>query len=86
VAAVSAGIPLNLVQKWLGHAQLSTTAIYANAVGAEEKDIAQRMLCRAQPPRSQPGAGYQVSPICPWISTHLKSKYMEIHKSEFLPI
>jgi integrase/recombinase XerD len=43
VAAVSAGIPLNLVQKWLGHAQLSTTAVYANAVGAEEKDIARRM-------------------------------------------
>lgn len=43
VAAVSAGIPLNLVQKWLGHAQLSTTAIYANAVGAEEHDIARRM-------------------------------------------
>ena len=43
VAAVSAGIPLNLVQKWLGHAQLTTTAIYANAVGAEEKDIARRM-------------------------------------------
>ena len=38
---VSAGIPLNLVQKWLGHAQLTTTtAIYADAVGAEEKDIA----------------------------------------------
>jgi integrase/recombinase XerD len=43
VTAVSAGIPLNLVQKWLGHAQLSTTAIYADAVGAEEQDIAQRM-------------------------------------------
>jgi integrase len=43
VAAVSAGIPLNLVQKWLGHAQLTTTAIYANAVGAEEKNIASRM-------------------------------------------
>ena len=43
VAAVSAGIPLNLVQKWLGHAQLTTTAIYANAVGAEEQDIASRM-------------------------------------------
>jgi integrase len=43
VAAVSAGIPLNLVQKWLGHAQLSTTAIYADAVGAEEQDIARRM-------------------------------------------
>jgi len=43
VAAVSAGIPLNLVQKWLGHAQLTTTAIYADAVGAEQKDIARRM-------------------------------------------
>jgi integrase/recombinase XerD len=43
VAAVSAGIPLNLVQKWLGHAQLTTTAIYADATGAEEKDIARRM-------------------------------------------
>jgi hypothetical protein len=40
---MTAGIPLNLVQKWLGHAQLSTTAIYANAVGVEEKDIAQCM-------------------------------------------
>ena len=43
VAAVSAGIPLNLVQKWLGHAQLSTTTIYADAVGEEEKGIASRM-------------------------------------------
>jgi integrase/recombinase XerD len=43
VTAVSAGIPLNLVQKWLGHAQLSTTAIYADAIGAEEQDIARRM-------------------------------------------
>jgi site-specific recombinase XerD len=43
VAAVIADIPLNLVQKWLGHAQLSTTAVYANAVGAEEKDIARRV-------------------------------------------
>ena len=43
VQAVSVGIPLNLVQKWLGHAQLSTTAIYADAVGAEEKQIAARM-------------------------------------------
>jgi integrase/recombinase XerD len=43
VAAVTAGIPLNLVQKWLSHAQLSTTAVYANAVDAEEKDIARRM-------------------------------------------
>jgi integrase/recombinase XerD len=46
IVAVAAGIPLNLVQRWLGHTQLSTTAIYnyANAVGArKEKDIARRM-------------------------------------------
>ena len=43
IQAVSAGIPLNLVQKWLGHAQLSTTAIYADAVGEEEQSIAARM-------------------------------------------
>jgi integrase len=43
VAAVQASIPLNLVQRWLGHAQLSTTAIYAEAMGKEERDIAARM-------------------------------------------
>jgi integrase/recombinase XerD len=43
VAAVQARIPLNLVQRWLGHAQLSTTAIYAEAIGQEEQEIAARM-------------------------------------------
>lgn len=43
VAAVTNGIPLNMVQKWLGHAQLTSTAIYADAVGVEEKNIAARM-------------------------------------------
>ena len=43
VPAVSRGIALNMVQKWLGHAQLTTTAIYANAVGEEEQSIAARM-------------------------------------------
>ncbi|MCG5539542.1 tyrosine-type recombinase/integrase, partial [Halorhodospira sp. 9622] len=33
VQAVSSGVPLNLLQRWLGHAQLSTTAIYADAQG-----------------------------------------------------
>ncbi|WP_431197667.1 tyrosine-type recombinase/integrase [Shimia thalassica] len=37
------GIPLHMLQKWMGHAQLSTTAIYADAVGKEEQDIASRM-------------------------------------------
>ena len=43
VQAVGKGIPLNMVQKWVGHAQLSTTAIYADAVGAEEHHIATNM-------------------------------------------
>lgn len=43
VAAVTNGIPLNMVQRWLGHAQLATTAIYAEAVGDEERAIASRM-------------------------------------------
>ena len=36
-------VPLNMMQKWLGHARIETTAIYANAVGAEERAIARRM-------------------------------------------
>jgi hypothetical protein len=32
-----------LVQRWLGHAQLSTTAIYAEALGSEAGDLASRM-------------------------------------------
>lgn len=37
------GIPLHMLQKWMGHAQLSTTTIYADAIGKEEQDIAARM-------------------------------------------
>jgi len=40
---VGQGILLNLVQRWMGHAQLTTTAIYTEAVGEEERSIAARM-------------------------------------------
>ncbi len=43
IKGVVSQVPLNLLQKWLGHAQLTTTAIYADATGPEEKLIAQRM-------------------------------------------
>lgn len=43
VSAILAGVPLTLVQKWLGHASLATTAIYADVVGPEEREIAGRM-------------------------------------------
>jgi integrase/recombinase XerD len=42
VGALQAGVPLNLVQRWLGHARISTTAIYADACGPEEHALAAR--------------------------------------------
>jgi site-specific recombinase XerD len=42
VSAVQAGIPVTLLQRWLGHARLETTAIYANVSGPEEREIAGR--------------------------------------------
>lgn len=43
VHAIGCGVPLHLVQRWLGHADLSTTAIYLNVVGKEERGVARRM-------------------------------------------
>ena len=40
IGMLQAGVPLNLVQRWLGHARLSTTAIYADASGPEEAAFA----------------------------------------------
>ncbi|MBF0115854.1 MAG: tyrosine-type recombinase/integrase, partial [Magnetococcales bacterium] len=42
IAALQSGVPINFVRKWLGHARLSTTEIYANAVGEEGQTIASR--------------------------------------------
>ncbi len=42
VGTVAAGIPLNLAQRWLGHARISTTAIYADVAGPEELMLAAR--------------------------------------------
>jgi len=46
IHAIRSGVPLNLVQRWLGHASMSTTAIYLQAVGDEEREIAARMWAR----------------------------------------
>jgi integrase/recombinase XerD len=43
IHAISSGVPLNLVQRWLGHARMETTAIYLQVMGNEERDIAARM-------------------------------------------
>ena len=42
VEAGQNGVQLNIVQRWMGHARLETTAIYAAALGEEERSLASR--------------------------------------------
>lgn len=42
VGALQAGVPVTLVQRGLGHARLSTTAIYADISGPEERAMVER--------------------------------------------
>ena len=42
VGTLQAGVPLNVAQRWLGHARMSTTAIYAEVSGPEETAFAKR--------------------------------------------
>jgi integrase len=43
ICAAGCNIPTNLIQRWMGHASPDTTAIYIDAVGAEERRFASRM-------------------------------------------
>lgn len=43
VHAVRSGVPLQLLGRWMGHSSMTTTAIYAGHIGAEEHAIAARM-------------------------------------------
>lgn len=43
IHAIRCGVPITLVQRWLGHASVETTAIYLQAMGTEEREIAARM-------------------------------------------
>lgn len=42
VGTLQAGVPLNLASRWLGHSRLTSTAVYADASGAEEAAFAAR--------------------------------------------
>jgi integrase/recombinase XerD len=42
IGAGQNGVPLNIVQRWLGHARIETTAIYTAALGEEERALARR--------------------------------------------
>ena len=43
VAAVAAGVPLPTIAAVLGHAHLTTTALYTTALGAEARELVARM-------------------------------------------
>ncbi|MDE2933049.1 MAG: site-specific integrase [Chloroflexota bacterium] len=43
VAAVTAGVPLPTIAAVLGHAELTTTAVYTTAIGAEARELIARM-------------------------------------------
>jgi integrase len=43
VTALQAGVPITLVRKWMGHARISTTEIYADVVGNEEREFARKL-------------------------------------------
>jgi site-specific recombinase XerD len=47
IHAIRSGVPLHLVQRWLGHASMETTAIYLQAIGDEEQEIAARMWAKS---------------------------------------
>ncbi len=52
ITALQSGAPLNLVQRWLGHASISTTAIYADATGPEEMGFAARLWLAVEPEKA----------------------------------
>ena len=43
IRAAGRNVPTNLIQRWMGHASPDTTAIYLDAIGAEERQFASRM-------------------------------------------
>lgn len=43
IHAVLSGIQIHMLKKWMGHADIKTTAIYATAVGREEFKLAEQM-------------------------------------------
>lgn len=42
IDAVLKGVPLNISQRWMDHARLEMTAIYAGVLGEEERALARK--------------------------------------------
>ena len=43
VACIDKNISINMIVKWMGHADMKTTAIYANISGKEERSLIARL-------------------------------------------
>ena len=43
IHAIMSNMPLHMVQRWLGHASMETTAIYATVLGPDQLALADRM-------------------------------------------
>ena len=43
IHALSSGVPLTTVSKWLGHSSITTTAIYTEVMGEEARSFAEKM-------------------------------------------
>ncbi|MCP3439815.1 site-specific integrase [Bradyrhizobium sp. CCGUVB14] len=59
VISLQGGAHLNLIQRWMGHARMTTTAIYASVSGPEEWFFAEkvwRFASGAVPPEERPHA------------------------------
>jgi site-specific recombinase XerD len=54
VGTLQAGVPLNIVQRWLGHARISTTAVYADVSGPEELGFGIRFWRAGRAPITPP--------------------------------
>lgn len=46
IHALRSGVPITLVKRWLGHSRISTTEIYLDVIGPEERAFAERMWDR----------------------------------------
>jgi integrase/recombinase XerD len=68
VNAFQSNIPPHLVQRWLGHASLRTTAIYGDVSGPEERAIAERMWANHCHYNSVTGRGRYGRPLTPIFS------------------
>ena len=48
VAAVTVGVPLTTIAAVLGHASLNSTAVYATAIGEQQRDLVSRTWTQEQ--------------------------------------